>query len=146
LLPDPLSLFWVLVQEGTKVLAKLVIASGYDGSRGAAPGIGHQIWQLTQERDEDGNLVSDPVDPEKGLQICVQKTQPQGSGYPSYSPRLGRVPTPIAEIIARMESSEIAALVPLEEVVRLIDEEEEWHLLEKVIDPATFAKIRAAAK
>jgi len=145
LLPDPLSLCWVLVQEGTKVLAKLVIASAYDGSRGGAHGIGHQIWQLTQEHDEHGNLVSDPIDPANGLQICVQKSQPQGSRYCNYSLKVGRIPAPIGEFVARMEPSEIAALAPLEEVVRMISEEEEWHLLEQVIDPATIAKIRSAS-
>ena len=145
LLPDPLSLCWALVQEGTKVLAKLVIASGYDGSRGAAPGIGHQIWQLSRERDEYGKLLSDPVDPECGRQICLQKSQPQGNRYPNYTLRVGRLPAPIDEIIARMDSSEIAALKPLEEVVRIMDEEEEWQLLEQVIDSALIARIRSAS-
>ena len=143
LLSDPLCIFWIIIQEGSKTLARLVVASGYDGSRGGSPGIGHQIWQLTRQEGEDGSRVSNPVDPTDGVQICVKKTQPQGSRYPSYSVHLGRVPAPIDEIIKRMELAEIAALTPVENVVRQISEEEEWKLLGQVIDSPTIDRIRA---
>lgn len=143
LLTDPVCLFWILIEQDGKMVARLVLASGYDGSRGGTSGLGHQIWKLTQERDEHGKLVANPVDPAEGVQICIDKTQTAGSRYPSYSLRVGRVPAPIGDFLARMEPDELAALQPLEQTVYLPDEEEEWKLLERVIDPETVARIRA---
>lgn len=143
LLADPVCVFWALFDENGKTVARLVLASAYDGSRGGAPGLGHQIWKLTQELDENGMLVAKPVDPVEGVQVCIEKTQPQGSRYPSYTMKVGRVPAPINEFIARMDPSEIAALTPLKDIIHLPSEAEEWSLLEKVIDPVTVAKIRA---
>jgi hypothetical protein len=146
LLADPMCLFWILVEEDEKLVSRLVIASGYDGCRGGTAGYGHQIWKLTQERDENGKLVANPVDALKGLQICIEKTQPPGSRYPSYTLRIGREPAPIGGFFDKMDTAEIAAITPLENVVYLPDAEEEWKLLEKVIDPETVAVIRAAQK
>lgn len=145
LLPgNPLCAFWILVQEGEKILARIVVASKYSGEWGGTSGIGHQIWQLTQERDEMGNPLANPTDIANGVQVCIQKTQPIGSRYPSYALRLGRVPAPMNAIISRMEPTEIAALTPIENVVHLPNEEEEWSILEGVIGKETVAKIRAA--
>jgi hypothetical protein len=97
---------------------------------------------LTKEVDEDGYPLGDPADPLTGAQICVEKRQVAGSRYPSYRLRLGRVAAPYDEMIARMDPEEVAALAPLEQVVHLPTEEEEWRLLEHVIDTETIGKIR----
>jgi len=144
LLADPVCLFWMLVEENGKTIARLLIASGYDGSRGGVPGLGHQIWQLSEETDEDGNPTVNPADPDTGAQICIEKKQSPGARYPSYSLRLGRVPAPMADMLAKMDPEEVAALAPLEQVVHLPTEEEEWQLLEKVIDPETIREIRSS--
>lgn len=142
LLADPVCLFWMLVEEDGKTVARLLLASGYDGSRGGVPGLGHQIWKLTRELDEDGNPLGNPADPKTGAQICVEKRQNPGARYPSYTLRMGRVPAPIDDMIAKMEPQEVAALTPLEQVVHLPGEEEEWKLLEQVIDAKTVEMIR----
>lgn len=142
LLADPLCLFWMLVEEEGKTMARLLLASGYDGSRGGVPGLGHQIWQLAQEVDEDGNLLGNPADPVKGVQICVEKRQTPGARYPSYSLKRGRVPAPIQEMLGKLDSEEAAALMPLEKVVHQTDKDEEWHLLEQVVPADTLSKIR----
>lgn len=145
LLADPLCLFRMIVEEDGKTTARLLLESGYDGSRGGTPGLGHQIWKLTQERDEDGNRLGNPADPEAGVQISVEKKQAPGARYPSYSLRMGRVPAPINKMIAKMDPEEVAALTPLEEVVYQPTEEEEWKLLENVIsDPEVIRKIRSS--
>jgi hypothetical protein len=145
LLADPLCLFWMLVEEGGRPTARLLMESGYDGSRGGTPGLGHQIWQLTQEKDEDGNLLINPADPKSGAQICIEKRQVQGSRFANYSVKRGRVPAPVNEMIAEMDPEEVAALVPLEQVVHLPTNEEEWCLLTKVIDADTVGRIRNSA-
>ena len=144
LLADPLCVFWILVEENGEVVSRIVIASGYDGSRGGAPGFGHQLWRLTQERDENQNLIANPVDPAIGLQVGVEKKQPPGARYPSYTLRLGRMVTPISVYLDRMDQAEVSALKPLEEVIYRPDPELEWTLLENVMDPGTVAKIRAS--
>jgi hypothetical protein len=142
LLPDPVCLFWVLITENDKTVARLILASGYDGSRGGAPGLGHKILQLSRERAEDGELVGDPKDPINGPQICVEKKQTPGSRYPSYSLRMGRVPAPIEELVAKMEPSEVDVLTPLEDVVHVPNREEEWELLAKMLDQETINEIK----
>jgi hypothetical protein len=144
LLPSPVSVFWILVEEGGKTVARLVVASGYDGSRGGTPGYGHQILRATQELDEDGQLVAKPAHPTEGVQICVEKSQPPGARYPGYSLRVGRTPAPVDQFIARMDLEECAALTPLENVVHLPSADEEWSILEKVIGSETVAEIREA--
>ena len=144
LLSDPLCIFWALFEEHGKILARIVQLSFYNGSHGGAAGLGHQILKLTQELDEHGNLAANPIDPFHGVQICIEKTQPKGGGYANYTLRVGRVPAPMGALLARMEPSEFAALKPLEDVVHQPDEEEEWKLLEHVIDAETVAKIREA--
>jgi hypothetical protein len=142
LLTDPSYLCWILVEEEGKIVARLLLAKGYDGSRGGAPGLGHQIWQLSEEVDENGDLLGNPADPVIGAQICVEKRQTPESRYPSYTLRMGRVPAPIDEMLAKMDPEEMAALCPLEQVVYLPGEEQEWILLENVIDADTIGKIR----
>lgn len=145
LLTDPLCLFWMLIEENGKLTARLLMESGYDGSRGGTPGLGHQIWQMTQEKDEDGNLLINPADPKSGAQICVEKRQIQGSRYANYSVKRGRIPAPVNEMLAKMDPEEVAAIAPLEEVIHMPTEEEEWQLLENVIsDPETIREIRAS--
>ena len=144
LLPDPICLFWILVDVDGKIVSRLVLLSGYDGSRGGNDGLGHQIWKKVRERDELGNLVTNPIDAEAGLQICVEKGLQKDSRYPIYSLKIGRMPVPMSELFTKMDPSEINALTALEDTVYLPSEEEEWQLLEKVIDPATVKEIRAA--
>ena len=49
LLTDPMSVVWVIVEEEGKSVARLLLASGYDGSRGGTPGLGYQIWKASRE-------------------------------------------------------------------------------------------------
>lgn len=143
----PLCLCWIIVQENGKTVARLLQASGfsgYSGSTGFRPGLGHQIWQLAHERDEHGDLVADLIDRANGVQLCIQKDQPKGSRFPTYSLRRGQDPAPIGEILERMDPTEIAALTRLEEVVYLPDEETEWKILGNIIGRDTVSKIRAA--
>ncbi|MGB6220092.1 hypothetical protein [Haloferula sp.] len=144
LLTDPLFLFWIVFEEDSKIVARLVLESGYDGSRGGTPGLGHQVMSLTQERDENGNLVTDPIDQDLGRQIGVERTQPAGTRFPSYALRMGRTPVPMPKYIDRMDPSEIEALVPIEDVVHSVSVDEEWGLLENVIEPEIVKMIREA--
>jgi len=143
LLSDPMCAFWAIVEQEGKTVARLFLGSAYDGSRGGVPGLGFQLWHLTRDRDENGDLVADAVHPEKGVLVSVEKTQAKGAKYPSYGLRLGRQPAPVNSQLAKMEPEEVAALCPLENVVRELSVEEEWQCLEKVIAPDIVAKMRS---
>ena len=146
LLSDPISLCWILIEQDGKMVSRLLLASGYDGSRGGVPGLGYQILQLCREKDEDGNLIGNPAHPESGTQLCVEKVQPPGASYPTYRLKRGRVTAPIKDMFEGMAPGELEALTPLENVVHIPDTEEEWSLLENVVDPTTCGKIRAAVE
>lgn len=146
LLADPICLFWMLTEVDGKPVARLLLESGYDGSRGGNPGLGHQIWKLSQEKDEEGNRIGNPADPMIGTQICVEKMQVPGSRYSNYTAKMGRVPVIINEMLAKMDPEEVAALTPLEEVIHVPSEEEEWKLLENVIDAKTVGEIRQSMR
>jgi hypothetical protein len=142
LLTDPVCLFWIITEIEGKPVARLVLESAYDGSRGGTPSIGHSILKLSQEKDEEGNRIGNPADPVTGAQICVEKRQVPGTRFSSYTAKMGRVPAPIRDMLGKMDPEEAAALTPLEEVVHIPSEEEEWKLLENVIDPETVREIR----
>jgi len=143
-LTDPMCVFWTIVEEGGKHVARLLLASGYDGSRGGVPGLGYQIWRMTRERDESGALVTDAIAPDAGMLVSIEKTQPKGAKYPSYALRLGRQPAPMNALLSKMEAGEVGALCPLENVVRELTHEEEWRCLERVIAPDTVTEIRTS--
>lgn len=146
LLSSPVAAYWMLVEQDGKMLARILLANAYDGFRnGTEGGMGHRLLRLVQERDEALGLVSDPVDPEHGVQVGVEKTQAMGVKYPNYTLRLGRQPAPIDRFLERMEQDELDALCPLEETVRVIEPEHEWELLGKVVGVDLLDKIRAAA-
>lgn len=142
LLTSPMCLFWVITEVDNKPVTRLILASGYDGSRGGAAGLGYRILQLTQERSESGELVCDPTNPLTGPQICVTKIQADGAKYPSYTLRCGRDAKPLNELIESMDPGEQEAIVPIEGVVHLPDLDEEWDLLAEVLDKDTVTKIK----
>lgn len=142
LLSDPWCLFWTLVEQGGKYTPRLILASGYDGSRGGAPGLGHKIWALTRQRDETGGPVADAISAEGGVLVCVEKQQPKGAKYPNYHLTLGRQPRPVAELLKLTDPEEQKALCPLEDTVRRLTEEEEWEHLGKLMAPDTIQRIR----
>ena len=147
LLSSPVAAYWMLVEEDGKMVARILLANAYDGFRnGTEGGLGYRLLRLVQERDEALGLVSDPVDPDTGVQIGIEKTQAAGVKYPTYTLRLGRQPAPIDRFFERMDGDELDALCPLEETVRVIEPEHEWELLGKVVGADLLDKIRAATK
>ncbi len=146
LLTDPYYVFWAIVEENGNPVARIFLKSGYDGSRGAFQGLGYRIWKLAQETDGKGKLILDPRDVKTGVMLEVEKQQPKGARFPTYSLRLGKQPAPIEDLIARMAPEEIAAICPLENVIRELSEDEQWACLEKVMAPETVAIIRKNAR
>jgi hypothetical protein len=144
LLTNPFAAFWAAVEEEGKMVARLFLGSAYDGSRGGAAGLGWQIWQLTQQKDENGRLLATPAHPLTGSYLVVEKTQVKGARYPSYRIHIGGRAPSADEVIAQMDKEEAGALVPLEETIRRLTPEEEWQVLAKVIAPENIERIRGS--
>jgi hypothetical protein len=142
LLTNPLGVFWALIEENGKTVARLFVGSAYDGSRGGTPGLAWQVWHLTQQKDENDNLIANPAHPDEGVLICVEKNQAAGAKYPSYRLQLGRQKARITDSIAKMEPGEFDALVPLEKTIRVLTPDEEWECLGKVMSLETAGIIK----
>ena len=147
LLTDPVSVFWAIVEENGKWVARLFIGSGYDGSRGGAPGLGCQIYKMVKDLAEEANPLADLIDPEEGVMICIDKMQPAGAKYASYSLRIGNNPAPVSKLISQMADEEVSALCPLENTIRILSEDEEWERLAGIgINSETIAAIRSSVR
>ena len=144
LLADPVSVFalFVEMQEKPTVAVKWVVAGAYNGCRGGVAGLGHLVWKVFQEKDEDGKLIANPSDPQTCPNLVVERVQPKGAKYPSYSLQLGRSPSPVGDWLSRMDPAELEIFRPLEEVVYIPMPEEEWKLFENVVPSAQVTKIR----
>lgn len=146
LLSDPLFQCWVIAEEDGRSVLRLIQASGYDGSRLGTTGLGYRVWKAIEDHDESGSSIPDAIDPEKGVRVCIEQTLVKGKGRPQYSVRVGRQPAPMGPILEAMDSEEKSILVPLENTIRRLSQEEEWTCLAKVIAPDTVKKIRADVK
>lgn len=146
LLPKPLALCWVITRSSpahdSPLVARLLSLSGYSGERGGSPGLGYQILQMASDCDENGDLAHDILGDEDGVQICIEKLISKESKFPRYILRAGRKPSRISELLAQLPEDEIAALQPLEQVVRIMTEEEQWERLERLMPAAEVAALR----
>jgi len=142
LLADPVCLLWMITELDGHLTSRLLTASGYSGGRGGTAGLGHQIWDLSRETDEDGQLLGNPADPMLGTQICVLKQQAPGARFPSYLVKRGRLAAPINEMLDKMTNDDVSVITALEDVIRIPAHEEEWQLLENVIGKDNAEQIR----
>jgi len=55
---------FVEMQEKPTVAVKWVVAGAYNGCRGGVAGLGHLVWKVFQEKDEDGKMIPNPSDPQ----------------------------------------------------------------------------------
>jgi hypothetical protein len=147
LLSDPVSVFWALVEESGRPVSRIFVGSAYDGSRGGAQGLGCQIYRLVKDLADEPNPLADPVDPENGVMICIEKMQPAGAKFASYSLRLGSNPSPMSGHINRMAEEELAVLCPIENTIQILSEDEEYRRLAKIgIDSDTLSAIRSSVR
>jgi hypothetical protein len=141
LLTDPVSLCWVAVEQEGRFVPRLFLEGAYDGSRGGMQALGYRLWDLCTNIDPQ---VSDanPLDSEKGVMVCIEKSQPAGAKYPTYHLKLGRKPHPIADVMEAIDPAERELICPLKQVVHKLSDEEQWDRLARTIAPETVALIR----
>ena len=142
LFPDPLCLFWVIVEIEGKTVPRLLLASGYDGSRGGVGGLGYELWRAILDKDETGALKADAIDPEEGRMIGIKKAQVRGAKYANFSVRVGNQPAPLEPLLEKMTPEDRALLVPLEQVIEELSAEDQWVCLSKMMAPEHLARIK----
>lgn len=146
LLPDPLSLCWVVVREGAEddspLALRLLILSGYSGNRGGLPGLGQQLLAMASERDENGDLMHRIAGAEDGVQVCIEKIVSKESKFARYALRSGRTPAPISGYLDRLAPGEVEILRPLDQVIRRMTEEEQWERLTRLMPQAEVDSLR----
>lgn len=144
LLCDSLCAFWCLQEnKAGAVEARLFLGSAFDGSGTGVAGLGYRIWQKLTEPDADVDVISEPLHPDSGTMLCIEKAQPPGARYPTYQLRVGRRSAPVQELLDRMEPSELDALCPVEKAIRQLSDEEQWDHLARVVGADTAAEIRS---
>ena len=116
-----------LAHRGARFAAGAALEDAWRDSRvgGELAGILEQR-QIRQLGDEvSGALFPDPFDADDEF---------QGAGAGG----------PIQPILDKISEMEYNSLIPIEETIRILEPEEEWHLLSSVIGDDLVAKIRAA--
>ena len=146
LLPDPLSLCWVIIREGpgddSPLVLRLLILSGYSGNRGGSPGLGQQLLAMAGERDENGDPMHPIAGAEDGVQVCIEKIVSKESKFARYVIRAGRTPAPISGYLDRLAPGEVEILRPLDQVIRRMSEEEQWQSLTRLMSQAEVDSLR----
>jgi len=140
LFTDPVLVCWALIERDGKTVARLLVGNGYDGSRGGVPGLGAQIQKAAKTVDAEGEVHA--PDKEKGFMLCVEKTRAAEAKFPTYTVRAGRGTAPLAPILAKMSEEEKSALVPLEDTLVQLTEEEQWKRLEAYLPAQKVARIK----
>ena len=145
LLCDNLCAFWCLVEnKGGGVDARLFVGSSNKGSATRVAGLGYRIWEKLTEPDEDVDAILEPLDPDHGTMICIEKSQPAGAKFATYHLRVGRQAGPIQNLFDRMVPSEFEVLCPIEQTIRELSNDEQHEHLVRVVGTATAAAIRSS--
>lgn len=145
LLCDSLCAFWCLREnKAGGVDARLFLGSSFDGAGNRPAGLGYRIWQALTQPDPDVDVVDEPLHPNRGTMICIEKSLPAGTRYPRYEVRAGRRSAPIQELLDRMEPAEFDGLCPIENTIRDLSEQEQWDHLARVVGADVAAEIRSA--
>ena len=103
--------------------------------------LGEQIRKASKITDDKRGEINAP-DQEKGYMLCVTKSQAPGAERPSYTVRARPSPAPLAQILETTSEEEKAALVPLEQTLATLSDEEQWQRLATALPPDLVATVR----
>ena len=106
-------------------------SSLYDGVRGGTVGLAANIFKQANDVDtEPGSetagqkLHGDITDVETGKSVKITKTKTDKAEFASYSASIGRVALPLGPLLEKLVEGEIDKLVPIENVVKKLSEDE----------------------
>lgn len=145
----PYGIAWALDSskpEGERL--RLVVASLYDGSRGGTQGLASKIVNMVEARDEEpgspthGQLANgDIIGASEGRLVNVQKVQPEGKDYASYTVGVGKNPMPMDSVMSQLTDAELERVTALENVIHIPTTEEVHGYLKAVIGEGLHKEI-----
>jgi hypothetical protein len=144
LLPSPLSICWAIIEDGNGIRLRLLLSSHYDGSRGGANGLGNTIYNQVLSSGNNCDQPGHPLNPSDGVSLVVERIGGGDTKYPSYRVSLADDRCPLELLLGKITDTEHNALCPLEEIINIMEPEDEWRLLAKVVGDDLATEIRAA--
>lgn len=144
LLPSPAVACWAVVQDVNGTKLRLLVSSDYDGSRGGAAGFGHILHEFVNRYGSDETVPGHPLNPNDGVSVVIERIGSTDTKFPSYRLTLADDRSPLQPILDRLTDVEYNMLCPLEETIHIMEPEEEWKLLGKVVGDDLLAEIRSA--
>lgn len=144
LLPTPLSACWAVLEDDNGIRLRLLLASFYDGKGGASSGLGNTICSHVLEAGEDTTRPGHPLNHMDGTSILVERIGGSDSKFPSYRTSLSEDRSPLKTLLDKVTDVEFNALCPINETIRILEPEEEWRLLAKVVGADLVAEILSA--
>lgn len=144
LLPSPLSICWAIIEDANGIRLGLLLHSHYDGSRGGANGLGNTIYNQVLRSGNNCDQPGHPLNPSDGVSLIVERIGGGDTKYPSYRVSLAGDRSPLQPLLEKITDTEHNALCPLEEIINIVEPEDEWRLLAKVVGDDLVTEIRAA--
>lgn len=144
LLPSPAVVCWAIIQDGNGTRLRLLLSSNYDGSRGGAAGFGHVLQEFVSRYGSNETVPGHPLNPIDGVSVVIERIGSTDTKFPSYRLTLADDRSPLQPILDQLTDVEYNMLCPLEETIHIMEPEEEWKLLGKVVGDDLLAEIRSA--
>ena len=144
LLPSPMSICWAIIEDSNGIKLRLIMHSFYDGCRGGSNGLGNLIYEQVLRSGRDCIELGHPLNSSDGVSLCVERIGGSDTKFPSYRVSLSADRSPLQPLFEKITEVEHNALCPLEETIRILEPEEEWNLLSKVIGDDLVAEIRSS--
>lgn len=133
LLPPPLSACWAVVDDDNGIRLCLLQASFYDGKGGASSSSGNTICSHVLEAGEDTTLPGHPLNHMDGTSIFVERSVAEIPNSRVTASAFRRTAARLQALLDKVTDVEYNALCPIEKSIRILEPEEEWRLLSKVV-------------
>lgn len=128
-----MSICWAIIEDSNGIKLRLILHSFYDGCRGGSNGLGNLIYDQVLRAGRDCTKPGHPLNPSDGVSLCVERIGGNDTKFPSYRIKLADDRSPLQPLFEEISEVEHNTLCPLEETIRILEPEEEWSLLSKVV-------------
>lgn len=141
--PMPIAMCWAVVQDSNGIRLRLLHNSFHDGERGGATGLGRKVYEQALRDGKDSSHPGHPLNHLDGTSLLVERIPGSDTKFASYRVSHSDDRSPLQPLLEKVSDLEYNALCPLEETIRILEPEEEWLLLSKVVGDEMVAEIRA---
>jgi hypothetical protein len=144
LLPSSAAVCWAIIQDGNGTRLRLLLSSNYDGSRGGAASFGSLLPEFVSRCGLDETVPGHPLNPSDGVSLLIERIGGPDTKFPSYHFSVADDRSPLQPILDRLTDVEYNMLCPLEETIQIMEPEEEWKLLRKVVGDDLLSEMLSA--